>query len=348
MKKILVIEDDTIMRENMAEILELSGYEVEVAENGKQGVSKAKTMLPDLIVCDIKMPVLDGYGVLHILNKDPKLAGVPFIFVTAKTDRNDRRKGMEMGADDYITKPFEDTELLNAVEIRLKKSSPHSGVKPAIALNEEHVDDINGFYNLLKKSAENLKVESFKSRDIIFRADDYPHFLFYVEKGQVKMYRFNDDGKEFISQIYHEGEFFGYQPLIENRTYQQFAEAMEDCTIHKIPKEDFLEVIGNNKSASELIVELISKSLTQKEKELSRLAYDSVMKRLAISLIEISDQSGNNITVSRTDLAALVGTSPETLVRSLTELKEMNLIDTEGHKIKIVNRKELIKIKNRF
>ena len=348
MKKILVIEDDAIMRENMAEILELSGYEVDVAENGKQGVSKAKSMLPDLIVCDIKMPVLDGYGVLHVLNKDPILAGVPFIFITAKTDRNDRRKGMEMGADDYITKPFEDTELLNAVEIRLKKNKLQSKEKRVSPLEGLPVHDVDGLYNLLKSRTENLKVESFKSRDIIFRADDYPHFLFYVETGQVKTYRYNDDGKEFISQIYHDGEFFGYQPLIENRTYQQFAEAIEECTIHKIPKEDFLEVIGTNKSASELIVELMSKSLTQKEKELSRLAYDSVRKRLSISLIEITDQSGDNITISRTDLAALVGTSPETLVRSLTELKEMNIIETDGHSMKLINRKELIKIKNRF
>ena len=121
MKKILLIEDDQIMRENTAEILELDNFEVHTAENGKLGCTKAKELLPDLIICDIMMPVLDGYGVLHVLSKDPHTAGIPFIFLTAKAEKSDMRKGMQLGADDYLTKPFEDTDLLNAIEARLKK-----------------------------------------------------------------------------------------------------------------------------------------------------------------------------------------------------------------------------------
>ena len=104
MKKILIIEDDLIMRENMAELLTLVGYKINTAEDGKVGVEKAKSFLPDLIICDIRMPVLDGYGVLHILSKEVSTASIPFIFVTAKTERNDLRKGMEMGADENIKK----------------------------------------------------------------------------------------------------------------------------------------------------------------------------------------------------------------------------------------------------
>src|SRR5680860_53043 len=116
MKKILLIEDNVDVRENTAEILELSNYEVVVAENGKVGVEKALSHLPDLIICDIMMPVLDGYGVLHALRKNETLQNTPFIFLTAKTERGDFRKGMEQGADDYLTKPFSGTELLNAVD----------------------------------------------------------------------------------------------------------------------------------------------------------------------------------------------------------------------------------------
>src|SRR5688572_27603161 len=105
---ILLIEDNNEIRENTAEILELASYKVTTAENGKAGVEKALKDKPDLIICDIMMPVLDGYGVLHLVNKNPGLASVPFIFLTAKSERADYRKGMEMGADDYISKPFTD------------------------------------------------------------------------------------------------------------------------------------------------------------------------------------------------------------------------------------------------
>jgi len=118
---ILLIEDNDEIRENTSEILELANYKVTVAENGKVGVAKAMTEKPDLIICDIMMPVLDGYGTLHLLSKNDELNCIPFIFLTAKSDRADLRKGMEMGADDYITKPFTDLELLNAIERRLKK-----------------------------------------------------------------------------------------------------------------------------------------------------------------------------------------------------------------------------------
>src|SRR6188474_2924588 len=102
--RILLIEDNPDIRENTAEILEMSNYLVDTAENGKLGIEKALAQKPDLIICDIMMPVLDGYGVLHLVNKNQQLAGIPFIFLTAKSERTDFRKGMEMGADDYITK----------------------------------------------------------------------------------------------------------------------------------------------------------------------------------------------------------------------------------------------------
>ena len=122
MKTILLIEDNKDVRENTAEILTLANYKVLTAKNGKEGVEAAQKENPDIIICDIMMPVLDGYGVLHLLSKSEATAGIPFIFLTAKAERSDMRKGMEMGADDYLTKPFDDIELLNAIESRFKKS----------------------------------------------------------------------------------------------------------------------------------------------------------------------------------------------------------------------------------
>ena len=122
MRRLLVIDDHNDIRENIAEILVLAGYEVFTAPNGKKGVETALKERPELIICDIMMPELDGYGVLHLLRKNEATLETPFIFLTAKTERSDFRKGMEMGADDYITKPFDDIELLNAIEIRLRKN----------------------------------------------------------------------------------------------------------------------------------------------------------------------------------------------------------------------------------
>src|SRR5665648_207127 len=121
MKKILIIEDDKIIRENTVEILELAQYEVASAPNGKIGTALAKEIKTDLIVCDIMRPEIDGYWFLYLLSKDPMTAAIPFIFLTAKAEKSEIRKGMELGADDYLTKPFEDTELLSAIQSRLKK-----------------------------------------------------------------------------------------------------------------------------------------------------------------------------------------------------------------------------------
>ena len=123
MKKILIIEDNPDILENTSEILELSNYQVYTAPNGKEGVAKALANKPDLIVCDIMMPELDGYGVLHMLQKNPDLQDTPFIFLTAKTEKDEIRKGMSLGADDYITKPFQANELVARVKSRLRRST---------------------------------------------------------------------------------------------------------------------------------------------------------------------------------------------------------------------------------
>ena len=129
---ILVIDDNKDIRENTAEILDLAGYKTFTAENGKKGVEIALKEKPSLIVCDIMMPELDGYGVLHLIRKNHEIEHTPFIFLTAKTERTDFRKGMEMGADDYITKPFEEIELLNAVEIGLRNQPSYNKIMSQI------------------------------------------------------------------------------------------------------------------------------------------------------------------------------------------------------------------------
>lgn len=121
MKKILVIEDDPDVRDIILDVLEAEQYWVIGAEQGRRGVDLAIAHLPDLIICDVMMPELDGYGVLRELQNQPQTATIPFIFLTAKSTKFDQRQGMELGADDYITKPFMRTELLSAITTRFKK-----------------------------------------------------------------------------------------------------------------------------------------------------------------------------------------------------------------------------------
>jgi len=121
-KKILIIEDQAPMRRNVALMLEMEGYTTCTAENGRIGVEVARKELPDLILCDVMMPEMDGHAVIQALRDDDAFDNTPFIFLTAKSDRNDIRVGMNFGADDYLTKPVVRDDLLSAVQTRLARA----------------------------------------------------------------------------------------------------------------------------------------------------------------------------------------------------------------------------------
>jgi DNA-binding response OmpR family regulator len=133
------------MCENISDILKLGNYEVITANGGKAGIELARHHKPDLILCDIMMPELDGYGVLHVLSKHPDTSDIPFIFLTAKAEKSDFRKGMNMGADDYIVKPFDGSELLKAVEVRIKK---HRQLKSLLGNDFQEIED---FFTTLRQ-----------------------------------------------------------------------------------------------------------------------------------------------------------------------------------------------------
>lgn len=140
-KKILVIEDQAAMRRNIALLLQMEGYEVVSAENGRLGLDLARQARPDLILCDVMMPEMDGYSVVQALREDPEHATVPFVFLTAKSDRADLRVGMNFGADDYLTKPVVRDDLLAAVQVRLARAEAvHVKLEAAAAQGGFHPD----------------------------------------------------------------------------------------------------------------------------------------------------------------------------------------------------------------
>lgn len=348
MSTILVIDDNQDIRENTAEILELAGYKTFTAENGKRGVEMALKEKPDVIVCDIMMPELDGYGVLHLLRKNPDAQNIPFIFLTAKTERSDFRKGMEMGADDYVTKPFEDIELLNAIETRLKKTEV---LRQQYSLTEK---GINQFFKdvkntgLLNKLEEQYTIESYSKKQPLYQEGKRPRFLYCVVKGKVKAFKTNEEGKDYITDIFGEGDFVGYPALIEDKNYDDSTMILEDAEIMQIPKDDFLEMIYGDINVAIKFIRIITQNVKEKEERLLNLAYSSLRKRVAKSLVDLNGKyntnGGNNpIEVSREDIAHYVGTATESLIRTLSDFKAESLIEIKEGKIRIAN---IDKLKN--
>ncbi len=347
MRSILLIEDNDELRDNTAEILELANYKVTTAANGKLGIQAALQQKPDLIICDVMMPELDGYGVLHLVNKNTVLSGVPFIFLTAKSERSDLRKGMEMGADDYITKPFTDIELLNAIESRFKKNDL---VKNSYTADEKGINnllqDVKGL-TALNDLTDNSNVNVYKKTQVIYMEGNYPNKLFFIKKGKVKTFKSTDLGKELTIDLLNEGDFLGYTALIENSPYKESAEAFEDCELSIISKEDFDLLLNNNMEVATKFIKLLAKNVSEKENQLLSMAYNSLRKRVADALLILQEKYKNDeqdkfsIHISREDLANIAGTATESLIRTLSDFKNEKLIEIKNGNIIIENEKKL-------
>ncbi|CAN5386096.1 response regulator [soil metagenome] len=345
MKKILLIEDNAAVRENTAEILSLANYEVTTATNGKEGAELAQKIVPDLIVCDIMMPELDGYGVLHILSKKPETAAIPFIFLTAKAEKQDIRKGMNLGADDYLTKPFDDTELLNAIEIRMKKHELHKRYDATPEGLDTFITDAGKLLQL-KDLGKGRKTKTYKKKAEIFVEGELPTHIYLVKTGSVKIFKSHPDGKELITGICKRNEYFGFESILERSEYQESAIAMEDSEVIAIPKQDFLTLLHGSSELSKIFISLLCKKVKEKETQLLHLAYNSVRQRTAEALLKISasTESTERLAISREDLAKMVGTASESVIRVLSEFKEEKLIEIESGKIRILHPAKLEKV----
>jgi CRP/FNR family transcriptional regulator, cyclic AMP receptor protein len=353
MKTLLLIEDNDDIRENTAEILELANYKVYTADNGKTGVELALVHRPDLIICDIMMPVLDGYGVLHAIHKNDEIKNTPFIFLTAKTERGDMRKGMELGADDYITKPFEGTELLTAVDSRLKKASL---LKKEISAGLEGLNELlfaGTERNALKNLTEHRPVNKYRKKQVIYAEGNRPVQLFYVLSGKIKTCKSNDDGKELVTDLYQAGDYLGYTALLEGGTYKETAEAMEDVEVALIPKEEFEKLINNNREVARSFIKILAKTVQEKEEQLLGMAYNSLRKKVAEALTTLwrkyhkEPAAGPfSIDISRENLATIAGTATESLIRTLSDFKSEKMIDVREGRIVFLDAEKIARLAN--
>ncbi|WP_316820921.1 response regulator [Pedobacter gandavensis] len=352
MKKtlILIIEDNDDIRESTAEILELANYEVLQAINGRVGVDMAIHQQPDVILCDIMMPELDGYGVLYLLSKNEQTATIPFIFLTAKAERIDMRKGMEMGADDYLTKPFDDVELLNAIESRLSKRDKQQ-IFYSQSLEKLSVlfSNSSGLQELEKVIAAR-KVRSVKKRQVVYYEGDNVSGLYLVMDGKVKTFKLSEDGRELLTGMYGQEEYFGLTSLLLTAPYTETAEAVEDSTVCMLPKDLMEDLLNRYPDVARQFIQLISNDLQDKEEQLLQLAYHSVRKRMAEVLARLCKQEAQGmelvLRVSRDNLAAMAGMATETVSRILSDFKDEGIIERKGSQIIVLDQLRLQQMKN--
>ncbi len=343
MKTVLLIEDDTALRENTAELLELSDYNVITSPNGKIGITKAKEEKPDIIVCDIMMPEVDGYGVLEALSHDTNTNQIPFIFLSAKTEHKEIRKGMDLGADDYLTKPFEEDELLSAIESRLAKAQIISKIlqEQAQVPKENSENGLRNLHELKNFFDDHGDIARCKKSESIFKEGDHSNKIYLILKGVVKTHKMDENGKELITALFKEDDFLGFTSFIDNTPYQESATAVEDTELAGVSKTDLKDILEKSKNISLELMELLSDNLSEIKEQLLQMAYSSVRKKTAQTILQfaqvLNKKPEESIKISRNDLASVAGIATESLIRTLSTFKKDGLIEIEGRNIKILD-----------
>lgn len=341
MKKVLLIEDDTALRENTAELLELSNYDVITAPNGRIGITLAKENHPDIIVCDIMMPEVDGYGVLQDLSMHTATSQIPFIFLSAKTEHKEIRKGMDLGADDYLTKPFEEDELISAIESRIAKAVILKNIQtpsPVEASSEDQLRNLNELKNFFDDEGQEF---DFKKGEVIYKEQEHSNMIYLISKGVVKTHKMDESGKELITGLYRADDFLGFTSFVDNVAYQESATVLEDVQLVGVSKTELKEVLENSKNVSLELMELLTYNLADIKNQLLQMAYSSVRKKTAQTILQFAQILGKNaeggIRIARNDLASVAGIATESLIRTLSGFKKEGLIEIEGRNIRLVD-----------
>lgn len=342
MKKLLLIEDDTSLRENTRQFLERCNYQVFSAANGKAGVEMALQHQPDLIVCDIYLPVLDGYGVFNSLNKNDATNTIPFIFLSAKKESGGHRKRINAPSNDHVAKPFKKEELIYRIESHFSRETVPKrkiNVVPAI-------DTIDQLCEYFKDKGDFYKVQKNK---LIFRENKKANFIYFIDKGLVKTHRMDDVGKELITGLYKKEDVFGFYYFKNSFLYPESASALENSKLYRLPAFKFQEIVAKNHELTIELAQLLLENMSSLKSHMLEMAYSSVLKKTTTTIIQfaeiLQDSPKETVKISRNDLANVAGVSTESFIRSLSYLKKEGLIDIEGRDIKILNLQKLYDIK---
>ncbi|MGJ8744292.1 response regulator [Polaribacter sp.] len=348
MRKILLIEDDEVLRENTSELLELSNYQVVNASNGKIGVVMAKEILPDIIVCDIMMPELDGYGVLDALRKNENTLHIPFIFLSAKTERKDVRKGMDLGADDYLTKPFSEDELISAIESRLAKAAILKDIREQKVEKVTPKEEIRNLNDLKNYFEDNGETFVFAKDSVIYEEGNNSNYIYLINRGLIKCQKLDEQGKQLTTALYKEDDLFGYTSFSQNLAYQESATAIKKTELVGLSKKALTSVLNKNHKVTLELIELLTEDLSVVKDQLLQMAYSSVSKKTAMTILlfaeKLNKKPKDQIKISRNDLASVAGIATESLIRTMSNFKKQGLIEIEGRTIRILNLEKLKEI----
>lgn len=347
MPVILVIDNDPSLRQNAKDILELAGYSVLTAENGLKGIQVALSQKVDLILCDIIMPVLDGYAVLKELSSLPKTQRIPFIFITAISDLKEIRAAMNLGADDYIVKPFEEKDLLGSLRIRLAKVALFQLKKLNDQKNE--IIEIPNLQDLKKYFFSRGEEISLCKKEILFSENQLAKNVFFLQKGLIKSFSIDEYGKELITEIYRSGSFLGLYSFKDCLVYPEGALAIESSRLFRLPLSLVVKVFQFNPQLTLQWAQELSEEVIDLKNLLLQTAYASVLRKTVNTILEYSEKRKFKKKelgrISRADLASVAGISKESFIRSLSALKNDGLINLDGHNIEILNMEELKKIR---
>ena len=349
MARILIIMEHRENRHYLTELLKIAGYDVVWANSGTEGVQMVTSSHPDIILCEVNMQELDGFGVIYELSHNAVTATIPFVFFTNKFQKTSLRKGMELGADDYLFRPFDDVQLLNAIAIRLKKhETQRDFFKSQLPEPTESPLCVQGklALDLMRDQSQFRKI---KKKQILFYEGDKAIGIYFVHKGAIKITKIAQDGRELTVRIHSAGDYIGLNNLFSGQSHTDNAEAMSDCEISILPLHEFESLIEHYPDMAGKFIKLMSHESSQNEENLIRIAYDSVRKRIANSLINYFNTycpEGQSIHLSRNELANISGTTPETVSRTLTDFENEGLIRKEQNRIIIIQIQKLSNLKN--
>lgn len=347
MATVLIIEDDTCLRENTAEILEIAGYTVLTANNGREGIKIALSKSVDLILCDIVMPGVDGYSVLKELSSVPEIQKIPFIFLTGKSDIKEIRAGMNLGADDYIVKPFEEDELLETIATRLSKFALMYEEK--VNKSQKKIVEISNIQELKNYFIEHGERVSILKNEAIYTENQLARFVYFIKKGLIKTFNIDEYGKELITGIYRGDGFFGLYSFNELISYPERAFAIESSRLFRLPTNFLQNVFKFNPQLTIEWVEDLSEDVIELKNHLLQTAYSSVLRKTVNTILDFSEKMHFDkeelSKMSRGDLASVAGISKESFIRCLSNLKNEGLINVQGRNIEILNLNGLKKIK---
>ncbi|NND08490.1 MAG: cyclic nucleotide-binding domain-containing protein [Saprospiraceae bacterium] len=347
MEKILIIKRDNKETERLREILDLAGYDVYTSSYAVQGIRNALNIGPDFILCDIAFSNPSGSkDVLTSIRKSKNTAYVPFVFLGTDISLQEQHRGIARGADDYLEEPVDSVDLLNTIAIRLEKS--HKFVTQRKLPFSSFKERIEG-YRILDQISKHREIRTYGSKEIIFGVGQYVRYLYILKSGRVKQSKANQGGKELVTDIFSPGDFFGTEALVFDMPSKTSAVAIEACRIQLIPKEVFLQALTGEPYFDALILNHLALSIQHKEEKLLSIAYDSVRKRIADALLQLSEDPGGKkggVQMLQEDISQLVGSATESVSRTLSEFRSKNYIEMSSGRIHILQRERLANILN--